>query len=169
MKLTASSRPPRSRAQGEAGFTLTEMVAALLVASMLVAGLAELTRRYATTMTRVRTMEAEARTVAGVRSLMGDLERIDPGSLALSSDRLEARIGDQAITGRILRSPDRTALSWTSPRQQREIDLPVGARFIEAGPRIALGVSGELPLASVEPARDTPFDCQFDTISRTCR
>lgn len=169
MKRTVSLPSPRTPA--EAGFTLTEMVAALLVASMLMVGLGELTRRYATTMTRVRAIEIDRRSSGLLRDTLAELERADPDSVSVAPDRVSATIGGRDVDGRIDRGFGRGAvLHWSSARQVRDLQLPSDARFVLKAGRVSL-LSGDdtVPLASVRPLRDAPFDCQFDTISRECR
>lgn len=165
-----TARSPRL--DGEAGFTLTEMVAGLLVASMLIVGLADITRRYALTTMRVRDAGSEVRTAQIVGGLFSELKRIDPDSLELSSNRIEATLGSRPITAR-LEPPSNGArlLQWSSPAINRTVRLPQTARFelTPLGAILLVADPAEPPLAIVTPVRTAPFDCQFDTVTRACR
>jgi hypothetical protein len=168
--------PPTTRtrrnADSEAGFTLTELLAGLLVASMLIVGLADITRRYAQTMTRMKETSQELRATYATRALMADLERADPDSIEISSAKISARIGTSEIDARLTRTSDtRTSLKWKSPSGAREVILPGQVAF-ERLPHgaIILSVGKKLPpLAMAIPARTVHSDCQYDTVSRACR
>ncbi len=171
MKRSASHRPNEATSN-EAGFTLTEVVAALLVASMLIVGLADVTRRYALSSVRVKDAIADMRTNRLVASLMGELERADPDSLEVTPTRLFARIGSHEVRAELTTRADRQRwLEWTSPVITRSLRMPSAATFemLPSGAVLLTAAKGEPPLAVVLPRRQTPFDCRFDTVSRDCR
>jgi hypothetical protein len=172
LKPIASRKPKRHRSADEAGFTLTELVAGLLVASALVMGLAEITRRYVSTTVRVKDIAADMRTVRLLDGLMAELERVDPDTLELTSDRVTARLGSEEITATLtLAQNGARALQWSSPSITRTLPLPATARFQQTpdGAIVLFGLPEEPPLAVSYPMRTTPFDCQFDTVIRDCR
>jgi hypothetical protein len=172
LKRIASRRHNNAKAESEAGFTLTELVAGLLVASMLIVGLADITRRYALTTVRVKDATADIRTARAVKGLMNELERIDPDSLTLSADRLTARAGSAEITVRLTPGQNGARrLEWSSPLISRTILLPAAARFAltPSGTITLLSAPGEPPLAIVTPVRTISFNCRFDTATRECR
>ena len=96
---------------GEAGFTLTELVAGLLVASMLLTGIVELTRRYATTSVRMQTTAENIANSRVLDAMMRSVERIDPGTLDVVPGRLSAEIGGDALTIDLQRLSAGTALA----------------------------------------------------------
>lgn len=169
MKSIASARLlPASR--GEGGFTLTELVAALLVASLLVVGIAELTHRYARTFVRVKADQTAANDRRTLGALLSDLVRAEPETLVVSRTEIKARVGEQEIVGRIRQSYNHAVLEWSSATQRRTMDLPRDAHFEKEASVVHLeGGAGGPPLAMVRIERDAPFDCQFDTIARACR
>ena len=172
MKRIASLRRKARKTDNEAGFTLTELVAGLLVASMLIVGLADITRRYALTTLRAKDTMSEIRTARVVNGLMSELDRIDPSSLDLTPDGLTARVGSAEITARLSSKPDGSReLQWSSPGATRVLRLPREARFelTGFGAIVLVATPGEPPLGIAMPYRTVPFDCQFDTVSRTCR
>jgi hypothetical protein len=172
LKPIASRQLKRDRPSNEAGFTLTELVAGLLVASALVIGLAEITRRYVSTTVRVKDIAADIRAIRLLDSLMAELERVDPGTLELTADRVSARVGSKEITATLgLPQNGARALQWSSPSTTRTLSLPAAARFQRTpdGAIALLGLPEEPPLAVSYPMRTTPFDCQFDTVIRDCR
>ena len=67
-------------ADRDAGFTLVELIAGLLVASLLIAGIVDIVRQYATTTHRVRTIALDLRSRALADGLMAQLVRADPES-----------------------------------------------------------------------------------------
>lgn len=168
--IASQRQSPRSETS-EAGFSLTELIAGLLVASLLVIGLIDITSRYARTASDIRSTVLDLRTDHLLHAMFSELERADPGSITLSSLELKAQVGGEEIVGRIETAPGGRVLHWSSARQKRVFDLPQNAHFAETEDGIIqLTVSDqEPPVASVVPRRTIPFDCQFDTLSRKCR
>jgi prepilin-type N-terminal cleavage/methylation domain-containing protein len=163
-----NSAPPGD----DAGFTLTELVAALFVAALLIAGLAEITHRYAQGAVRAKAAISEAQTSRTAQALMSRFERIDAGSLEMSSSRLRARRGDAVVEARIYQGPDgRQRLDFSFPEVRRQIAVGPRAHFEQtaSGAILLLTAPDAPPLAVVVPMRDTPFNCAFDPISRECR
>lgn len=171
MKRIVSPCHKRRTAHPEAGFTLTELIVGLLVASILVIGLVELTRRYADTSGDIRSTVADARASRIVGGLFEALERADPGTLVVTPDRVEARIGGKDVRMQLEASSHGASLSWHSPDIQRSIDIPSGARFERRSDAlVVLRVPGaEIPIAMATLRRDLPYDCQFDTVTLECR
>jgi hypothetical protein len=172
LKRTVSRPASSGKADADAGFTLTELVAGLLVASMLIVGIADITRRYALTTARVKEAAAEVRTALLVQSLLADLERADPDSIEISADHLSAAVGQEKIEAKLVRTGKATEhLEWTSPRISRSIRLPAGARLEtnDTGAIILRAGPDAPPLAMVLPRRSIPFNCKFDTLVRKCR
>ena len=171
MKRIASRRRRKAAQNSEAGFTLTELVVGLLVGSLLIVGLVELTHRYGQTTSDVRVTVADARAGRSIESVLTLLERADPGSLAVTSDRIEAKIGADQVSARLEPSPSGLTLEWNSPDLNRSIDVPPEARFEQRpGGMILLVVpSSQAPIAMATPRRELPFDCQFDTVTLECR
>ncbi len=171
MKPTASHRS-NAKAGSEAGFTLTELVAGLLVASMLIVGLAEITRRYALTTVRAKEIASDIRTTRALKTFMLEFERIDPGSLELAPDRITASIGSDQVTATLALPQGKVRTLNLSGRQViRDFTLPASSRFelTASGAISLLGDAGEPPLAIIAPARTAPSDCQFDAVIRDCR
>lgn len=172
MKRIASPRPKRTMSPNDAGFTLTELVAGLLVASMLVAGLVDLTRRYALTSVRVKDAILDTRTSRLAQALMNQVERADPQTLVVTQAHLSAEIGEAHIEATLSdETRDHDLLTWTSPAINRTLRVPEGARFARtpAGAVVLQGAAGQPPLATITLDRQLPIDCQFDTITRECR
>ena len=171
MKRIASPRRKKPTAHPEAGFTLTELIVGLLVASMLIVGLVELTRRYADTSGDIRSTVADARASRVLSGLFAMLERADPGTLVVTPDRVEARVGGKDVRIQLEASSRGASLSWRSPDFQRSIDLPSGARFERRSDAlVVLRIPGaEIPIAMATPRRNLPYDCLFDTVTLECR
>lgn len=171
MKRIASRRRRKAAQNSEAGFTLTELVVGLLVGSLLIVGLVELTHRYGQTTSDVRTAVADVRAGRSIEGVLTLLERADPGSLVVTSDRIEAKIGAEQVSARLEPSPDGVALEWRSPNLNRSIDVPAGSRFEQrpGGLIVLLAPNVQTPLAMATPRRELPFDCQFDTVTLECR
>lgn len=166
------SPPPASRIPSESGFTLTEMVAGLLVASLVVTGIVELTGRYATTSVRIR--EA-TKAIAGDRALAAIapmLERADPRSVQLSSDRIEARIGARTVTLELAQSTvTGSTIRIGLAGQERMVELASSVWFqLSPGGEIQIMRDDQsAPIVALRPKRDVPYDCQYDVVSRSCR
>lgn len=171
MKHIASPQRRKATTDKEAGFTLTELVVGLLVGSLLIVGLVELTRRYGQTTSDVRETVADARASRSIESVLTLLERADPGSLVVTSDRIEAKIGADQVSVGLQASPTSLTLEWRSPDLNRSIDVPPGARFEQrpGGLILLLAPSSQTPIAMTMPRRELPFDCQFDTVTLECR
>ncbi len=156
----------------EAGFTLTELLAGLLVASLLIVGISQLTWRYARSSTSIRSEASSIQDHRMIATLFEDVALVDPGSLKVSSTDLTATLQGAPLTGQLRRiSPTDRVLEWTSPTLQRSIAMPPDAVFEITPEGIVLlrTKSGELPLAVAIPKRSVPADCQFDTVIRECR
>lgn len=150
----------RSR-QKEAGFSLTELIAGLLVASLLIVGLIDVTRRFARTTDNVRETTGDLRTDIMLNSLFSDLERIDPHSLELTPRELRARLGGVPIVARIEESFNGTILHWTAPATTQALVVPKGTRFVSSpyGGVVLRQTETGIPLAVATPQRNLPFDC----------
>ncbi len=156
----------------EAGFTLTELVAGLLVASMLLTGIVELTRRYATTSVRMQTTAEDTANARVLDAMMRSIERIDPGTLDVGPGRVSGEIGGDALTIDLQRpAVGDTQIDWKGPGVNRTLSIGGQLRFAlhPSGLILLESDDGEQTLASVRPMRDAPIDCRFDTVSRTCR
>lgn len=156
----------------EAGFTLTELVAALLVASLLIAGLVDLTHRYATGSVRARTAIEAARASQVVQDLMSRFGRIDPESLEVTPTRAAGSIGGQPVEARLVGDgTGRRRLEWRSFELRRSVEIDPAARFDlgTTGVLRLLGPKGAPPLAVVAPKRNLKSDCEFDPLVRKCR
>jgi len=168
-------------ARDDAGFTLTEMAASLLVAAMLVSGLGEITRQFARTIVRTNAdlQLTRASRIAGANFLA--LERAEPGAVSVTDMNVET------ATGAGLTAPFQMTvgvdgartLTWgRTPSQplgardaRRSITLPATARFEQndAGV-IRLWLSPDMPpLLVVDPRREAAFDCRYDVVARRCR
>lgn len=171
MPRTASLHSKRTQPTRDAGFSLTELIAGLLVASLLMAGLVEIIRRYARTTDTVRTTAAELRSTQVASGLLEDIERLDPGSLSVSRDRIEGMIGNNPLNAEIVASATQTLLQWSSPRGERSVALPSGAHFqrLPSGAVALVTNDSSPPIALAYPRRTIPYDCQFDTVARECR
>lgn len=171
MKRIASRRRRKPEVDPEAGFTLTEMIVGLLVASMLIVGLVELTRRFAQTSGDVRETVANTRTNRSIDGLFALLARADPEDLVVGPDRIEARIGSQEVKVRLQAHSEGMTLDWQSPDLRRSLALPPGASFEQRpGGLILLRTpASSTPIAMARPRRELPFDCQFDTVTLECR
>lgn len=161
----------QQRAPKDAGFTLTELIAGLLVASLLMAGLVDVIRRYARTTDHVRTTTSELRAAVLVDALFEDIERIDPGTLSIQPLAIHATQGGEPVGGQIVVSGSTSELRWSAPRGSRVVRLPRGAHFLLLpwGAVAIFGEGGHPPIAIATPHRELPSDCQFDTVSRECR
>ena len=159
------------RPNNDAGFTMVELIAGLMVANLLIAGIVDIVRRYARTTGEVREAASDIRSARLLDAMMTELARIDPGSLRLTAQSIDASIGGVAVTARLVGEASATRFNWTSAATQRSISLAPGAKFEQlASGAIALTASGApVPLAIAIPRRTLPFDCQFDTVSRVCR
>jgi len=155
----------------DAGFTLTELIAGLLVASLLLAGIVDIIRRYASTTVEVKQAATDIRDQRLLDAMMDELVRLDPGSLRLTPQEIEGAIGGAPLRARLTREPDAMRLEWSSPALQRSLVLPKGATFsqLPSGAIAIMAPQTSTPLGLAQPRRTLPFDCQFDTVSRTCR
>ena len=171
MPRIASPLRKRSRIPRDAGFTITELIAGLLVASLLMAGMVDIIRRYARTTEHVRGTTNELRTTILTDALFKEIERADPETLSLSRLQIRAKLGGEPIDGQIADSGKATTLRWSSPMGSRSIALPLGAHFVSlsSGAVAIVGEEDKPPVAIAIPRRTLPFDCQFDTVSRECR
>lgn len=176
MKLIASHpQPPYHKPSApspEAGFTLTELLAGLLVASMLIVGISQLTWRYAASSNRIRSEAGSIQDGRMISTLFADVDLADPDSLKVNASELSATVHGKPLTGRIKRiSADKLVLEWSSPRLERTVDAPIGSAF-EATPEglvVLRSHPDQPPLAVAIPKRSIPADCQFDTVIRECR
>lgn len=171
MPRIASPLPESATPSGDAGFTLTELIAGLLVASLLMAGMIDIIRRYARTTDDVRDASQELRVANLADAFLADIERVDPGTLSVRPQELEGKLGGAPIRGQIVSSNGSALLQWMSPVASRVVPLPQDARFalLSSGDVAIVQGDGGPPLAIARPRRTLPFDCQFDTVSRECR
>jgi prepilin-type N-terminal cleavage/methylation domain-containing protein len=155
----------------DAGFTLTELIAGLLVASLLLAGIVDIVRRYARTTEDVREAAYDIRAARLLDAMMDELARLDPGSLRLSPQAISGTVGGTSVTGKLIREADATRLEWSSPAIERTLSLPAGTTYVQhpSGAILVTAPREPVPLAIALPRRTLPFDCQFDTVSRECR
>lgn len=156
----------------EAGFTLTECLAGLLVASLLLAGIAEMTRRYATTSTRIRIAAGDISDDRTMTAIVSRLDRAEPGSISVRPDRIEARIGDKKLA--LTSIPTRTGNStirFQLPdlNQSMEVSGQISFEHRDGGPIEILKDGEDAPLILIWPLRDAPYNCQFDAVTRSCR
>lgn len=171
MKRIASPRRRKAATKSEAGFTLIELIVGLLVGSLLIVGLVELTHRYGQTTSDVRETVADVRAGRSIESVLTLLERADPGSLVVTSDRIEAKIGSDQVSVGLQTSSSGLTLEWRSPGLNRSIDVPSASKFEQRpdGLILLLAPSSQTPIAMTMPRRELPFDCQFDTVTLECR
>jgi hypothetical protein len=149
-----------------------------MVASLLIAGLAEIGHQFARTTVRVRDTLQQTRSARLAQAEMQALERADAGSLNVASDTANATIGDANARAEL--SPptangDRR-MSWEIAREgasksARSISVD-GADRLELSMDGAVrlwGQPGQPPLLVVTPKREAPFNCQYDVVVRKCR
>ncbi|MEY2757387.1 MAG: hypothetical protein RIR33_1165 [Pseudomonadota bacterium] len=154
----------------DAGFTLTELIAGLLVASLLIAGVVDIIRQYALTTQRVRVASVALRSHALVEGLMAQLARADPESLVVRDTEVRATIGTVPVSATLSRGPGATTFAWSGPGVARAITLPASVRFENPRPGVVtLAQTDAPPIATVRTRRTQVYDCQFDTVSLTCR
>ena len=171
MKRIVLLRPKPNRHNNEAGFTITELVAGLLLSAMLLAGLIDITRRYAQSAERVKAVALDMRTSRMLDAAFRELSRTDAGTLRVTPTTLDAKLGSESITATIKHTPDaKGLLNWSSPTIDRSFALPESARFKMQQGLVILeeGDSGSI-LAIAGLKRTVAFDCQFDTVVRECR
>jgi hypothetical protein len=172
LKPTAPHRARGARPTSQAGFTLTELVAGLFVASMLIVGLADITRRYAVTTVRMKEAAGDVRSTILLQAMMTDLERADAESLQLTVDTVSARIGASEVFGALKSGKGGGAtLEWSGPSGDRSIALKHPVRFEQTpyGAVLLIRKTDQTVMAFAKPTRTAPFDCQFDTVTRDCR
>jgi hypothetical protein len=152
------------------------MAASLVVAAMLIGGLGEVTRQFASTMVRVRDALEETRDSRLVAASAEPLERARRGGLVVSASTIEAAIGVEAVRFELSLSGAGRRLSWGvgdagGPALRRTLTVGPDARF-ELGPdgaaRLWVGAD-EPPLLVVLPRVTAPQDCAFDVVLRDCR
>jgi hypothetical protein len=118
---------------------------------MLIVGLVEITRRYATTSIRVKHAIEDTRATRLVQTLMNNLERADPETLRVTPTRVTAKVGAVDVAASLTQAPDgRTTLTWDSVPVSRTIRLRFPARFELHGADTLhlVDASGGPPLAS---------------------
>lgn len=171
MKRIASPRTKKPPTHGEAGFTLTELIVGLLVASALIVGLVELTKRYARTSGDVRQTVFDARASRVIAGLFSILERADPDSVVVTPSRIDARIGADEVRAQLQVSSGETTLAWHSSDIERTIEVPDKAKFEQSPNGLVrlMAPDAPAPIAMTTPRRDVPYDCQFDTVTLECR
>ena len=148
------------------------LLAALrLLRNVLLAGLIEMTRRYAQSAERVKSVATEMRSARLLDAAFGELARADPGSLRVTASSLDASIGSEPISAMIQRASDGdVSLNWVSPSLKRSFVLPTSARFEMLQGLVVLKDSVRGSVLAIGGLRRTlPFDCQFDTVVRECR
>jgi len=165
--------------RNDAGFTLTEMAASLLVTAMLVSGLGEITRQFARTIVRINTDLQMTRVsrIAGASFLA--LERAEPGGISTTDTEVEmvSTAGVDAAFQLTVGGDGVRTLTWGGARSAdagqrgRTLTLPATAHFEEnADGVIRLWLSpGTPPLLVVDPRRQAAFDCRYDVVARRCR
>ncbi|MGD2134112.1 MAG: hypothetical protein PVI23_15070 [Maricaulaceae bacterium] len=161
----------------DAAFTLTEMAASLVVAAMLISGLAEITRQYARTFVEVSSELAETRSARLAQARFEQLERADPDSIVVRPDQVAVELGgvpfslrltDDASGGRAL---EQVADEAAGSALAFALSLDETARFEQGVDQAIRLWSGEdrPPVVVVRPRREAPFDCRYDAVARRCR
>lgn len=160
--------PPHAR---EAGFTLTEMVAGLLVAAMLISGLAEVTRQFARASVHVRDDLASTRGVRAAEAAFLAIERVGPQDLLVTDTRLivDASSEDPIVFELRVGANGARTLVWADGA--RTARLSATARFDQdAGGVVRLWDAPDAPpLLVARPRREAPLDCRYDVVGRRCR
>lgn len=154
----------------EAGFGLTELIAGLLVASLLIVGLIDVTRRVARVTHDMKTSADRTSDERILSMIFRAIERADPDSIKVEQQRIVATVGNDEIVGNLIVTREGVFLDWKSPQLSRRFSLSGDSRF--QGPvsgMVMLTVQGSsVPIAFATLRRTVPFDCMFDTIARDC-
>lgn len=170
MPAIASHPTEPSQRPKDAGFSLVELIAGLLVAALLVVGLGDIIRRYARTTETVRSSVAELRSEGLIGAVFQELERADPGSLSVSPVRLAAQIGNTSFSIVVSSQADRSKVDLNTPRQNRQILLSEQVHFEKRSSGLVLLLAEDNSvIATARLRRDLPFDCRFELALGTCR
>jgi hypothetical protein len=170
-------RPVRSDLKSDRAFTLTEALAGLVLACMLMAGLFELTGIGA----RAAMRAAENLEHARAHRLLGEgfdrLQRCRREDVAVSDRRIDAEIGAsiRLVLG-IAPQPGRSNVQFQleSPggtmtaSRTLKLEGTLGFRHGPAGMELWAFDTGEV-IARTTCLREAAHDCRFDNVSRSCR
>lgn len=162
----------RQQLHFQAGFTITEMIAGLLLAAVLLTGLIDITRRYAHSTGRVKEVAAKLRSDRLLHAALREAERADTGTLVATASSLSAKVGSNDFEAVLRRGGDGShVLAIVSGASKQTFPVPRSTRFEKTPSGLVVLRSGEngAVLAVIDQKRTAPYDCQFDTVIGECR
>ena len=184
----------RARRQ-EAGYTLAEMLAALVIVGLTMEGVFQagdlLERQQRKAISTSRSLDGDRVTSARFQDLLNAYQPVQPDGSDLRGDEngFDFACGQQTCGAHLERAEKGEFLRLNFPRPEAHPLDPTDAQFVyvaEAGesgswPRsstrperlravlLVAGRSASHPLAAARIWRQEPPGCRFDTVSRSCR
>jgi prepilin-type N-terminal cleavage/methylation domain-containing protein len=168
--MTTNSQPM------DAGYTLTEILVALAVGSLLILGVGEITRLTARAYYRVTDTVSEVRAWRGLDRWLTLYANTDLEVLTVTPDAITGGRGESVtLQASLLVDGEEPVFSleleqFGTPLERRfalaavgqfEYDPLAGLRFRTEG--------DDLTMVSVPIWREVPYNCRYDTVSKRCR
>ena len=158
--------------QNQEGFTLTEMLVALAVASTLIVSVGQLLSLTARAYHRVTGSVETLREYRSLDRFLSLLEAADSDAGSLAPDALELRRGDYSVLQVALQPEGAATLSLTHNGVSLERDLVqiVAAdwSFNDHVMTLASAQNNQL-LIAFPRTREIPFNCRYDSVAKRCR
>ena len=158
--------------RNQAGFTLTEMLVALAVASTLIVSVGQLLSLTARAYHRVTGSVEALREYRSLDRFLSLLEAADSDAGSLAPDELELRRGAGSVLRVTLQPEGAAALSLTHNGVSLERDLAqTEAAEWSLGDHVTTLASTQdhQVLIAFPRTREIPFNCRYDSVAKRCR
>jgi prepilin-type N-terminal cleavage/methylation domain-containing protein len=156
----------------EAGFTLTEMLVALAVASTLIVSVGQLLSVTARAYHRVTQSVETLREYRSLDRFVSLLEAADFERVEHAPSQLDLSRGAQS-TLTVTVSPDATtnlSLTHNGVALERRYDSFPANEWAGSSHALTLTpLGGGRPLVTLPLLREAPFDCRYDSVAKRCR
>ena len=158
--------------QSQAGFTLTEMLVALAVASTLIVSVGQLLSLTARAYHRVTGSVENLREYRSLDRFLSLLEAADRETGNHAPDGLELRRGDRSVLRVILQSEGVAALKLrhNGVDLERNLALAEAAEWGQGDHVMTLAsAEGDQVLIAFPRIREIAFNCRYDSVAKRCR
>lgn len=160
----------------DAGYTLTEILVALAVGSLLILGVGETTRLTARAYSRVTDTVSDMRAWRGLDRWLTLYANTDPDVLTVTSDTVTGGRGESVVlNASLLVEADEPVFNLDLEQfgiaLERRFTLAAVGQF-EHDPRAGLRFrmhDDDVTMVSVPIWREVPYNCRYDTVSKRCR
>ncbi len=156
----------------EAGFTLTEMLVALAVASTLIVSVGQLLSVTARAYHRVTQSVETLRDYRSLDRFVSLLEAADSDRVEYAPSQLDLSRGAQSMLTITVLPDSEARLSLTHNGivlERRYEGFPASEWAVSSQALTLSPLGGGRPLVTFPLLREAPFDCRYDSVAKRCR